>query len=160
MQSLISWVLEGAAAAGDGTKTAVRSPQNEITYDALILGAATIAADLEDAGIGRGDRVGIWMAKTPRTVQMLLGVMWAGAAYVPLDPRAPWKRSRKIVQDCALSGLVADVPRLEHLSALLDGHSLKRLLLDAPDRDSVEERYASHRDQPWELVGRVLDGGS
>ena len=155
MRSLIDWVVEGAGVT-DAGKVAVRSSQHELSYDELIRGAQSIAAELGDAGIGAGDRVGVWMSKSPRCIQVLLGVMWAGAAYVPLDPRAPWKRSRKIVQDCGLSGLVADAPRLEHLDAMLEGHRLKRLLVDSADEDSVREKYASHEDSPWEILEAVL----
>lgn len=157
MRSLIDWVVEGASAA-DAHKIAVRSSQQELSYGELIRGAQSIAAEFSDAGIGAGDRVGVWMSKTPKCIQVLLGVMWAGAAYVPLDPRAPWKRSRKILQDCALSGLVADAARLEHLTPMLEGQRLKRLLLDEVDAEKVRDKYSSHAERPWELLDTVLAG--
>ena len=154
MRSLIDWVVEGAGRA-DTQKTAIRSAQDELSYGELIQGAQSIAAELGDAGIGAGDRVGVWMSKTPACVQVLLGVMWAGAAYVPLDPRAPWVRSRKILLDCGLTGLVVDAARLEHLESMLEGHRLKRLLVDSGE-DAVREKYPSNAGTPWASLEAVL----
>src|SRR3989304_673561 len=71
------------------------------------------------------------MEKTPRSPQAALGVLAAGAAYVPLDPRAPWRRCRTILQDCSLSALIVDEGRLASLAPLLDGMRLPLLVVDA-----------------------------
>ena len=55
-----------------------------------------------------GDRVGIWMAKSIDAVTCILGILKAGAAYVPVDPTAPAARNSYILNDCAVKALIAE----------------------------------------------------
>lgn len=123
-----------------------------MTFRELLSGARGIATMLQDSGLGRGDRVGVWMDKSPRCVQALLGIMWAGAAYVPLDGRAPWRRCRKILLDCALHGMITDALRLTDLSSLLEGYQLKSLLVDGDHRDEIPEKYPGLGKTRWDLL--------
>lgn len=127
--NLWEWVREGAARVAPG-KHAVVSSHGALRFGELIAGARGIAAALHDAGIGRGERVGIWMDKTPQCVQAILGVLAAGAAYVPLDPRAPWRRCRTIALDCALQALAVDGPRLSRVPDLFEGKPPRLVLVD------------------------------
>jgi amino acid adenylation domain-containing protein len=129
-KSLWSLVRDGASRVFP-SKTAVWNADRSCTFGELIARAKGIASTLHRAGIGRGDRVGIWMDKTPECVQSILGVLAAGAAYVPLDPRAPWRRCRTIALDCGFAGLVVDDPRLPSLPSFLEGAAPRCLLVDA-----------------------------
>jgi amino acid adenylation domain-containing protein len=68
--------------------------QAEVTFDELNRRANRIAHGLIAAGVARGDRVGVLMARTPALVAAMLGVIKAGAAYVPMDPAHPAPRHR------------------------------------------------------------------
>ncbi|MGC4113933.1 MAG: amino acid adenylation domain-containing protein [Myxococcales bacterium] len=129
--SLQAMVCE--ASLGRESKVAVRGEGGELSYGQLVEGARGIAASLREAGIGRGDRVGVWMEKTTACVQALLGILLSGAAYVPLDPRAPWRRSRAIAEDCQLAALFVDAPRLPALAELLPGLPLRFLVVQSPN---------------------------
>jgi len=120
-------VLEGAERGG-GAKGAVLSTGAELDYLGLTKGARGIAGALRESGIGRGDRVGVWMDKTPQCVQTILGILAAGAAYVPLDPRAPWRRCRAIAEDCGFQAFAADEPRLAAVPEVLRGLDVRLLL--------------------------------
>src|SRR6476660_4517308 len=127
------WALvRDAARRAPSSKIAIWNADAFCTYGELISRAQGIAATLHEAGVGRGDRVGIWMDKTPNCVQAILGTMAAGAAYVPLDPRAPWRRCRTIADDCGFAAIIADQPRLASLGQFLEGLSPRRVLVDAP----------------------------
>jgi amino acid adenylation domain-containing protein len=128
IRSLWGLVREGASRAAS-SKRAVWNAESSCSYGELMAAAHGIAATLHRYGIGRGDRVGIWMDKTPECVQAILGVLAAGAAYVPLDPRAPWRRCRTIALDCGFAGLIVDEPRLPSLAPFLEGTSPRCLLL-------------------------------
>ncbi|MFJ4849307.1 amino acid adenylation domain-containing protein [Streptomyces sp. NPDC088733] len=62
-----------------------------------------IAGRLHAAGVRRGDRVGLCVQRDQWLIPALLGVLKAGAAYVPLDPAYPEERIRFIAEDASLS---------------------------------------------------------
>lgn len=68
-----------------------------------------------DAGLRRGDRVGIYTPKSFETVISMLAVLKAGGAYVPMDPLAPASRAARIANDCGMRHLVATAPLAESL---------------------------------------------
>jgi amino acid adenylation domain-containing protein len=125
-------LVRDAAGRVPSSKTAIWNADASCTYGELISRAEGIAAALHDARVGRGDRVGIWMDKTPNCVQAILGTMATGAAYVPLDPRAPWRRCRTIAEDCGFAGVIADQPRLASLGEFLRDLTPRKVIVDAP----------------------------
>ncbi len=60
-----------------------------ITWASLGTGAADIATRLTAKGVKRGDMVLVYLPRSVDLVCAILGVMLAGAAYVPLDPDYP-----------------------------------------------------------------------
>jgi L-proline---[L-prolyl-carrier protein] ligase len=133
-RTLVECLERGAAQAPPG-KIAVAGSEDSRTYAELLRGARGIAARLAEASVGPGSRVGIWMDKTPACVEAILGVLFAGAAYVPLDPRSPWLRCRAIVADGRLAAVIADAPKVELLGRLLEGERPRLLLVDGADLD-------------------------
>jgi amino acid adenylation domain-containing protein len=136
-------------------KPALVSSDRVVTYEELRRGATGIASALSGAGVGPGSRVGVWMDKTPLAVESLLGVLLAGAAYVPLDPRSPWQRTRTIAQDCQLAALVADAPRLPVLRSVLDDLKCpapRLLIMDGPDGPDSSQLAEAAGGRAWESL--------
>jgi amino acid adenylation domain-containing protein len=77
-----------------------------ISYSALWLGADRLATRLARWGVGRGDRVGLWLPKSLEAVIAIHGVLRVGASYVPVDPSGPVVRGANIL---AASGVKAAV---------------------------------------------------
>jgi amino acid adenylation domain-containing protein len=73
-----------------------------ITYAELEAAANRLAHLLRELGATWGDRVGLYLDKSPESVVAAYGAMKAGAAYVPLDPSAPPTRLGLIAGDCGL----------------------------------------------------------
>lgn len=71
---------------------------NRMTYGELDARSAAIAGTLVDRGIGSGSRVGLWGERTLELVVGLFAILRAGAAYVPLDPRAPRAHARRVLE--------------------------------------------------------------
>jgi amino acid adenylation domain-containing protein len=90
----------------DPQHEAVRCGGRSLTYDEVDSDANALARALIDAGVRRGDRVGIYLPKTAELLPAVYGTMRAGAAYVPLDPRGPVERAAVIAGDCSISALV------------------------------------------------------
>ncbi|MET0487631.1 MAG: amino acid adenylation domain-containing protein [Candidatus Rokuibacteriota bacterium] len=85
---------------------AVRARGSSLTYAELETRSSQLAHLLRDRGVGRGDRVGLFFPKSVESVVAMLGVLKAGAVYVPLDPHAPVRRIAGIVENCGLRALV------------------------------------------------------
>ena len=87
-------------------RTAVRFDANALSYAELDARANQFARYLKALGIGRANRVGLCIERNVDLPAVVLGVLKAGAAYVPLDPAFPADRLRYMAQDADLSLLV------------------------------------------------------
>ncbi|MEU3193154.1 amino acid adenylation domain-containing protein [Streptomyces sp. NPDC006992] len=99
------------AARNTPDATAVVGPDGAATYGYLDAWADALARELAGLGVGRGDRVGIWLDKSTAAVAAMQAVLRLGAAYVPLDPQAPPRRTAKLLADFAPRALVAPPER-------------------------------------------------
>ena len=73
-----------------------------LSFGELDRKANQLAHYLRRNGIGRGERVGICMARSIDMVVGFLAILKAGAAYVPLDPGYPAERLNYMVSDSNL----------------------------------------------------------
>ncbi|MFE9960013.1 amino acid adenylation domain-containing protein [Micromonospora sp. NPDC005299] len=105
--------LVAAQAARTPDAVAVRQWDTRLTYRQLVDRAAGVAAALRERGAGPGDRVGVCGARTPDLVVTVLGVLLAGAAYVPLEPGGPRERLREIARDAGVRVVVGDAAAAE-----------------------------------------------
>ncbi|OKI02071.1 hypothetical protein A6A06_13330 [Streptomyces sp. CB02923] len=64
-----------------------------LTYGELSDRADAVARFLRSRGVSDGDRVVVRLPRSPELPAVLLGVVKAGAAYVPVDPGGPAKRT-------------------------------------------------------------------
>ncbi|MFV2114050.1 amino acid adenylation domain-containing protein [Micromonospora sp. LOL_025] len=97
---------------------AVSYGDDRLTYAQLDARAGRIAAALRARGCGPGTRVGVCLERSVDLVAALLGVLKAGAAYVPIDPTYPAERIRYTVEDSRVTLLVgADGVKVDELLA-------------------------------------------
>ena len=61
------------------------SDGSEISYGVLEAGAAAVVGRLVAEGVGPGDRVALQAEKSPESIMVYLGVLKAGAVYLPLN---------------------------------------------------------------------------
>jgi amino acid adenylation domain-containing protein len=85
------------------------------TYRELLRAADRLATCLHRWGVGRGDRVGLFLPKGREAVAAIHGVLRSGAAYVPVDPGSPALRGAGILAD---AGVKAVVVAAEHAAGL------------------------------------------
>ncbi|AZM91704.1 non-ribosomal peptide synthetase [Streptomyces sp. W1SF4] len=78
-----------------------------LDYAALDGLAARYAAALRARGVAPGDFVGVCLPRGPELVAALLGVWFAGAAYVPLDPHYPEARLALVLEDAGAAVVLA-----------------------------------------------------
>ncbi|MEU4559501.1 class I adenylate-forming enzyme family protein [Actinoplanes sp. NPDC023936] len=97
---------ERAAATPD--RPAVSSGPETLTYGRLRDRSLRVAADLHDAGIGRGDRVVVLAAHSPDTVAALYGITRLGACAVVVDEQSTDYQLAHILRDCAPAAVLTD----------------------------------------------------
>ncbi|WET80953.1 amino acid adenylation domain-containing protein [Amycolatopsis sp. QT-25] len=75
----------------------------DLTYADLDRASNRLAGYLAERGVGRGDRVGVAMKRSPELLIAFLAIWKAGAAYVPVDVEYPAERIAFILADSELS---------------------------------------------------------
>lgn len=94
------------------TKTAVYYQSQPTSYDELLTLTTRVQDVLKVRGIGRGDRVGIMMKKSPQLIAAMLGCLGSGVTYVPIDYRTPEERVQFLVNDSDIDCLIVD-PKMD-----------------------------------------------
>ncbi|MFE1229702.1 MupA/Atu3671 family FMN-dependent luciferase-like monooxygenase [Streptomyces sp. NPDC058745] len=97
--------------------TAVVHRGDSLDYAALDRRANRIAHRLRGLGVGRGSLVGVCLGRSLDMPAGLLGVLKAGAAFVPLDPDYPAARLAHVLGDAAPAAVLVDTYSTERLSA-------------------------------------------
>ncbi|MQY02135.1 non-ribosomal peptide synthetase/MFS transporter [Actinomadura macrotermitis] len=78
---------------------AVVAADGALTYAELADRARSLAGRLRTLGVSRGDHVGVLMERSRDLPVALLGILMAGAAYVPVDETAPSGRVAQLLAD-------------------------------------------------------------
>ena len=92
----------------------VRSPnriaavfgETQLTYGELHCHGQRIAAALRSRGASSGSRVAICLERSIGMIEGVLGVLYAGAVYVPLDPTWPAERLSFMMEDAGATLLL------------------------------------------------------
>ena len=121
--------LVTAQALKTPSAVAVEGNEGSLTYTGLERLSNQIARHLISVGVTPGSRVAVCVERTPRMVAALLGVLKAGAAYVPLDPEYPRERLAYMLTDCDGAATITE----RAVGALLPDAGGPRVYLD--DRD-------------------------
>jgi amino acid adenylation domain-containing protein len=107
----------------------------QLSYGELNRRANQLARYLRAQQVSAESRVGVCLERSPEMVIGILGILKAGAAYVPLDPSYPEARLSQMIEQsgCELilseSALLTELPFLsEHKSLPLDGELHEVLL--------------------------------
>ncbi len=87
---------------------AVVDGERRLSYGELLAGAGSVAAALRGRGVRGGDRVGVLLARSADAVVAQLGILAAGAAYVPLDAAHPPARVAAVLADAGAEIVLTD----------------------------------------------------
>jgi amino acid adenylation domain-containing protein len=130
----------------------------QVCYGELNARANRLARHLRGLGVGPGDRVGLCLERSTAVPITLLGILKAGAAYVPLDPSYPPERLAFMAEDAGLTALVTTA----ELSPLLPATSLPTVLLDTHARKIAARsgKDLEDRTAPESLAYVIYTSGS
>lgn len=102
-------------ATSDAASIAIVDGARTFTYATLADDARRCARALRDAGVGRGDRVAIFLDKTAESVIALYGAWIAGAVAVPVGESLRARQLEHIVRHSGARVLVSDPRKLARL---------------------------------------------
>jgi len=97
---------------------AVRLLDQALSYAELERLSNQIAHALIEIGVVPGDRIGIYLHKSPSAIASIFGIMKTGACYVPVDPNAPGLRLAEIARQCGFRALITSSSLYEKLSGV------------------------------------------
>ncbi|TBN57639.1 amino acid adenylation domain-containing protein [Glaciihabitans arcticus] len=104
-RTLLDVLRESTARHPDAS--ALDDGSGALSYRELMARVIRTAARLNAAGVRRGDRVGIRMPSGSRDLYIsILGIMAAGAAYVPVDADDPEERADLVFGEAAVRGVI------------------------------------------------------
>ncbi|MEI8021411.1 MAG: amino acid adenylation domain-containing protein, partial [Schlesneria sp.] len=108
-------------------KDAIVFHDSRMSYRQLNERANALANRLISFGAKPDILIGLFADRSLETLVGLLGILKAGAAYVPLDPSYPEARLRSIIEDARIEIIVTQ----EHLSDQLTEGNFRRVLLNS-----------------------------
>ncbi|RYZ36054.1 MAG: amino acid adenylation domain-containing protein, partial [Myxococcaceae bacterium] len=112
--------LFSAQAARTPDATALKSGDKTLTYAALDRASNQLAHYLRRLGVRPGDRVGLCLERSFELIVGMLGILKAGAAYVPVEAKYPADRITWMLQEAGVSVLVTQESLADELPAVPD----------------------------------------
>lgn len=129
---LVHHLVERAASAGE--RIAVVDRDRHLTYAGLAEAVRQAAARIRASGIGRGDRVAIFLPKSIAECVAIFATSAAGAVFVPVNALLKPQQVRHIVEDCGARLLLTNGAMAEGLGDALAGLAgLSVIAMDGPD---------------------------
>ena len=133
-------------------KAAVITNGTSISYTELNQQSNQLALLLREKGVQPGDFVGVYLERSNETIVSILGILKAGAAYLPIDVEIPDDRVIYMLKDSGSKYFITDQSAFEH-------HVLseKRLVFEAlksefhkfsPTNDPVK----THLESPMYII--------
>lgn len=145
-RSVERWPDRPAVTMADGAES--------LTYAELDRRARSLRDALARQGVGAGDRVALYVPKSPASLTAILGILQSGAAYVPLDASAPVGRAAYVIGDC---GVAAVVGATDLLAGLRDAAQAELPLLEAWDHAPGSRSIEIARGPGGEAAGDPAD---
>jgi len=153
----IHHLFERQAREAPGATAIAFGESLDVTYGELNARANRIAAHLRRLGAGPEARVGVCMARTPAMVAALLGVLKAGAAYVPVDSAHPPARAAAVLRAAAATVVLTDSASR---AALADVSEVTLIDLDGVDLSAESEADVDGGAMPENLAYVISTSGS
>ena len=148
-------------------KVALVCDDRRLSYQDLDDAANRLAQALVDQGVGRGDRVVLYLTNSVELVVGIFAVLKAGAVFVVLNPTAKHDKVDYIARNCQAAALMTGAAHLELLRGLLSSLPSLRvgILTQATELqpagagiwryEDLLARYPNHRPQR-DIIDRDL----
>ncbi len=137
---------------------AVELQDESWTYDELNRKANQLAHFLRARNIKQDNLVGVAVERSPQMLMALLGILKAGAAYVPLDINYPAERLQYMIEDAGLNLIITT----EAVAEKLPAHNCEILKLDSDALliNAQSEQNPAVKIEPLNLAYVIYTSGS
>lgn len=140
-------------------RIALQCNDSTLTYEELEERANKMARHLRSHGVTHGSKVGVFLPRSIDVYIAILGILKAGAAYVPIDPEYPADRVDYILNDCKVAALISTTG----LSSILSTDDYELVDIDRDyariDKES-SERIEMPDSSPEDLAYIIYTSGS
>lgn len=137
MRTNLHHLLEERASS-QGTRPALSAQDTTLDYSAAWEQAWRTGAALLGLGLGRGERVAVFLDKRLETVAAIFGASVAGGVFVPVNPALKGAQVSYILRDCGVRSLVTSRQRWESIRDDVKGCAdLAHVLLVDADPDDL-----------------------
>ncbi len=119
MTEIARWLLRATARRPQHPALVVGG--EAVPYAALETRVRALSLRLRAAGVGAGERVGLWTSRTAGAVEWIHAVAAAGAVLVPIGPRATAGELRTLIEDAEMRLLLCDAERAAAARAAATG---------------------------------------
>lgn len=99
----------------DADAVAIVDGKTEYSYADLDRTSVSLGAALVEAGVEKGDRVGVYLEKSWEAIVAMLAASRIGAAYVNINPLFKPPQVAYLAQDCDIRVMIGDSGRLKEL---------------------------------------------
>ncbi|MCP4155602.1 MAG: amino acid adenylation domain-containing protein, partial [bacterium] len=146
-----------------GLSHSAGSTLQNLTYKELNKISGAIARNLLLQGAGEQDIIGILVDRTVEMITGILGILKAGKAYLPLNPKAPAERNRYMLEDCNVKTLLT----VEYMTSTANEITTKKRIVYLDEKDETktgikesEEREAQPQVSPSQNAYVIFTSGS
>ncbi|WP_432000693.1 amino acid adenylation domain-containing protein [Streptomyces sioyaensis] len=129
--------LLGEQAAAQPDAVAVVRDDQCLTYRELERASGQLAALLREMGVGADDCVGVYVEPSLELMTGVWGILFAGAAYLPLSPEYPEDRLRYMIEDSRTRVIVTQDHLAVRAAELAPPGTRVVTLADAADHAAV-----------------------
>lgn len=141
-------------------RIAVCVNDESLTYAQLYQKSNALAAYLRQGGIGANQAVGVCLDRSPQLLVGVLGVLQAGAAYIPMDPANPVERLKHMLLDSQASRVLTQQHLLPLLSRLLPEGVQIIALDDETIFANPDVNFSQPKTSPQDLSYVIYTSGS
>jgi len=125
-------------------KAAVHDGKEVLTYAELATSSNRLGQALHSLEVNAQERVVFCLSRSVHCLTALLGILRAGAVYVPIDPKSPPDRAKGILHDCAPRAFICDATT-RPLARRLAGGDIPIVCLGEATENTGEFEF----DQAW-----------
>lgn len=132
------WAMFADAVARTPQAEAVVCAAQRLSYEQCAAGAARLAGGLAARGIGRGDRVVMFIDNRPEFITVLLALQRLGAIAVPVGVREQRPGLAYIVRQCGAAAIVIDAALADRLPDAGEAPELRLHISVGPAAGCIE----------------------